>query len=226
MTLHEFTDMLQRSDEWYAARCGIVTASVVSRLITPAKKQTAKNDQARGITAAIVAERITGFVDPTWKSLDMWRGMEEESRAAEIYAEHYAPVTPCGFMVCDDWGFSIGCSPDGLVGDDGLIEVKCPRAKGHLQTILADEVPAEHMPQIQAGLLVSGRDWCDYVSYFGGMPLWRKRVTPDPEWAAAIVTAAGEFEGHAKQMVAKYRAAVRGLPKTERVELTELQRVI
>lgn len=217
MSLREYPELEQRSPEWYEARCGIVTASVVGRLVTPARKQTAKNDDARRITAAIVAERINGFVDPTWKSADMWRGMTEESAALAVYSEHHAPVTSLGFMVRDDWGFTIGYSPDGLVGDDGLVEVKCPRSTGHLRTILADEVPTEHIPQIQAGLLVSGRQWCDYVSFYGGMPLWRKRVTPDPEWAKAIVSAAATFEGHAKEMCAQYRAAVRGLPMTERV---------
>jgi hypothetical protein len=222
MTLIEYTELEQRTDAWYEARCGIVTASVVGRLITPAKKQTAKNDEARGITSSIVAERIAGFVDPTWQSADMWRGVIEEPRATEVYSEHHAPVTSCGFMVRDDWGFKLGYSPDGLVGDDGLIEVKCPRQKGHLETILADEVPAYHMPQIQAGLLVSGRKWCDYVSYCGGFPLWTKRVTPDEEWQAAIVSAVATFEGHAKQMCAQYRAAVRGLPMTERIVELEM----
>lgn len=217
MTLHTYLDLEQRSPEWYEARCGIVTASVVGRLITPAKLETASNEGSRALTATLVAERITGVVDPTWKSLDMMRGAYEEMFAAEAYSEHHAPVTPCGFMSRDDWGFSIGYSPDGLVGDDGLIEVKCPRSKGHLLTILADEVPPEYMAQIQAALLVSGRDWCDYVSFVGGMPLWRKRVTPDPDWAEAIVSAVATLEGHAKQMCAKYRAAVRGLPMTERV---------
>jgi hypothetical protein len=82
-------------------------------------------------------------------------------------------------MVRDDWGFSLGYSPDGLVGDDGLIEVKCRRQKKHLQTILADEVPPENMAQLQCGLLVSGREWIDYVSYCGGMPMYVKRVYPD-----------------------------------------------
>jgi predicted phage-related endonuclease len=141
-----------------------------------------------------------------------------------VYAEHFAPVEPLGFMVRDDWGFHIGYSPDGLVGDDGLVEVKSRRAKKHLQTILEDEVPAENMAQLQCGLLVSGRAWIDYVSFCGGMPLYVKRVEPDPAWFDAILAAVTAFEDTASLMVADYTAATEGLPMTERV--IEMEMVI
>jgi hypothetical protein len=80
------------------------------------------------------------------------------------------------------------------------------------------------MAQIQAGLLVSGRAWCDYLSYCGGMPMWRKRVTADQRWFDAIVEAVATFEQVAEQMVATYQAAVDGLPTTERIEyFTEIE---
>lgn len=224
MTLHEYPDVEQGSDEWHDQRRGIVTASVVGKLITRSTLKVASNDESRGLTAVLAAERITGFTEPTWMNADMMRGVEDEPRAREKYAEHYAPVTETGFMVRDDWGFSIGFSPDGLVGDDGLIEIKSRRAKKHLQTVLSSEVPAENMAQIQCGLLVSGRDWCDYVSYCGGMPLWIKRVTPDPRWQEAIVAAVENFERAVEQMASDYLAAVDGLPATERV--TDLELVI
>lgn len=220
MTLHEHPEMAQRSDEWYAARCGIITASVVSRLITPKTIRPSSNDDTRALTALLVAERVTGHVDPTYVNADMWRGIEDEPRALEKYAEHHGvEVTTCGFMVNDDTGHPIGYSPDGLVGNDGLIEVKCPRQKAHLQTILDDAVPSQYMAQLQTGLLVSGRRWIDYVSFCGGMPLWTKRVTPDPDWYLAIVAAVDQFEERAAEMVADYQAAVAGLPMTERLEL-------
>jgi putative phage-type endonuclease len=219
MSLTEYRDLEQRSDAWYAARCGVVTASEVGNLITPAKLEVANNDTSRRLTDRLFAERMAGFVDPTWQSMDMARGQYEEPRAVEYYETHHSPVTRIGFMVRDDWGFRIGYSPDGLVDDDGLIEVKCPRSKGQVQTILAGEVPSEYVAQIQCGLLVSGREWCDFVSFCGGLPLWTKRVLPDPDWHTAIVSAAATFEGRAKQTCAKYRAAVRGLPMTERLQL-------
>ncbi len=217
MTLIELPDLLQGSEEWLDQRRGMVTASVVGKLITPSTVKPANNDYSRALTALLVAERITGWTDPVYVSDDMLRGHEDEPRAVEKYSEHYAPVTTTGFMVRDDWGFKIGYSPDGLVGDDGLIEVKSPRAKKHLTTILSGEVPPEHMAQLQCGLLVSGRQWIDFVSYCGGMPMWVRRVEPDLDWFAAIVEAVRKFEGTAADMVQAYRAATEGLPPTERV---------
>lgn len=216
MSLHIYPDVDQRSDEWFEQRRGMVTASVVGRLVTPAKLQVAKNDEARALTALLVAERITGWTDPTYISDDMLRGIEDEPRARDHYSEHYAPVTEVGFMARDDWGFSIGYSPDGLVGDDGLIEVKSRKSKKQVQTVLENTVPAENMAQIQCGLIVSGRKWCDYLSWCSGMPMWRIRVEPDPAWFKAIVAAVAAFETTAAEMVAAYEQATKGLPQTER----------
>jgi hypothetical protein len=219
VTLRIHDDLLQGTDEWHDQRRGMVTASVVGKLVTPTLR-VADNDESRGLTALLAAERITGYTDPTYVNSDMWRGIEDEPRAVEKYSAHYAEASTVGFMVRDDWGFPIGYSPDGLVGDDGLIECKSRRQKKHLQTILADEVPAENMAQLQCGLLVSGRAWIDYVSFCGGMPLYVKRVEPDPEWSKAIVAAVAQFELNAAQMVAAYTEATKGLPTTERpVEL-------
>jgi hypothetical protein len=217
MTLIELPNLIQGTEEWHDQRRGLVTASVVGKLITSKTIKPANNDDSRGLTALLVAERITGYTDPTYMSDDMLRGVEDEPRAVEKYSEHFAPVTLSGFMVRDDWGFRIGYSPDGLIGTDGLVEVKSRRQKKHLQTILCDEVPPENMAQLQCGLLVSGRKWIDYVSYCGGMPLYVKRVEPDERWFEAIVAAVSAFEDAAADMVAAYRAATEGLPPTERV---------
>jgi hypothetical protein len=217
MTLHILPDLIQGTDEWLEQRRGIVTASVVSRLITPSTIRPANNPDSRALTMQLAAERITRWTDPTYMSDDMLRGIEDEPRARDLYAEHYAPVDEVGFMVLERDGWRLGYSPDGLVGDDGLIEVKSRRPKKHLQTILADEVPAENMAQIQAGLLVSGRDWLDYVSYCGGMPLWVKRVRPDKRWHDAISVAVAACEDAVSDMTANYLKAVDGLPTTERV---------
>jgi predicted phage-related endonuclease len=216
--LQVFNDLEQGSDEWHAARRGIVTASVVGLLITTKTLKPAANDTSRGLAAQLVAERITGYTEPMQTSRDMERGTLDEPYAREVYSERYAPVAEVGFMVREFDGYKIGYSPDGLIGDDGLIEIKSRKQKIQLKAFLDDEVPAENMAQIQCGLLVSGRDWCDYVSYCGGMPLYVKRVFPDPAWHEAIIAAVAEFENNAAQMIDKYLTATEGNPPTERID--------
>ena len=218
MTLQVFTDLEQGTPEWLAARCGIVTASVVGQLITPKTVKPASNDYSRALAVTLTAERITGHVEPIHENQDMLRGTLDEPFARDKYAEHHAPVEEVGFLVRDDWGFKIGFSPDGLVGEDGIIEIKSRRQKKHLSTILADEVPLENMAQIQCGLLVSGRKWCDYVSFCSGMPLYVKRVAPDMRWFHAIQEAVETFEDASAQMIERYAEATAGLPQTERLD--------
>lgn len=271
MTITEYPDIEQGSEEWHDLRRGMVTASAVGQLVSAttlgaigydcpacdadagepcqskragagpiktmhperaawaAENATTVIEPSRGdgvltYTRLIVAERITGHTDPMFVSDDMERGWEDEPRARDAYCEHHAPVTEMGFMTRDPgYGWTLGYSPDGLVGDHGLIEVKSRRPKKHLETILADRVPAENMAQIQAGLLVSGRQWCDYVSYSGGMPLWVRRVFPDPDWFEAIAVAVDLFEQAAQEMESAYAAAVVGLPMTKYVPFGEVE---
>ncbi len=217
MSLHIMAELEQGSEEWHKARRGIVTASVVGRLLTPTLR-VADNDTSRNLLSTLAAERITGWTEETPMTSDMWRGVESEPFARAVYADNYGHVDEVGFMRRDEDDWTLGYSPDGLVGDHGLIEIKAPRAKTHVKTILADEVPAFYMPQLQAGLLVSGRKWIDYVSYVGGMPLYVKRVEPDPAWFDAITAACVQFEKDAAQIVADYKQRVADMPMTERID--------
>lgn len=223
MTLTIYNELEQRSGEWYAARAGNITASAIGKLITPTVK-VASNDTSRGITTTLAAERITGHVEEIGTTPDMWRGIECEPLAREAYETHTGTtVEEVGFIVEDKWGTRFGYSPDGLVSTDGLIEIKCPRQKTHLSTILADQVPAYNMAQCQAGLLITGREWLDFISFSAGMPLYIKRVYPDPKWQAVLIEAAQTFEANVQDVVARYGPAVIGMPATEpRVDLDDI----
>lgn len=225
MTLTQYPDLEQGSEEWLAARRGIVTASVVGQLITAKTLKVADNDTSRGLAATLVAERITGWSDPTYYNADMQRGHDIEPIARDLYAEKHAPVRELGFMVREFDGFKIGYSPDGLVGDEGLIEVKAPRMKSHLLTHLSGDVPLAHMAQIQCGLLVADRQWCDFISFYGGMAPFIKRVHRDEKWGAVIVEAVKTFEERATEMQAEYSNATTGLPQTERL-LIDMEMVL
>src|SRR5690606_28207827 len=190
----------------------IITASTVGKLLTATGK-VANNDTSRALTHALIAERITGRVEYSAPSRDMQRGTLLEPYARDLYARNYAPVQEIGFMRFENTnGSAIGYSPDGLVGEDGLIEIKSRTPRIQVNTILADRVPAANMAQLQAGLFVSGRDWIDYVSYSPGLPLYVKRVQPDAAWFAAIIDAVEAFEATARETLAQYRAAVADMP--------------
>ena len=182
----------------------------------------ATDETAAALTATLVAERITDHTEDTPITSDMWRGIDSEPYARDVYSGFYEQVIECGFMVREEPGWRLGYSPDGLVGDDGLIEVKAPRAKTQVRTVLAGEVPAQYMPQLQAALLASGRKWIDFVSFNGGMAMYVKRVHPDPAWFAVIEAACRHFETTAAEMVAAYRDATKDMPATERVPDLEM----
>jgi putative phage-type endonuclease len=220
ITTHE--DLLQGSDEWLAIRCGLLTASEMKLIITPAKMQFANNDKSRAHVYELLAQRITQHVEPAYISDDMLRGMEDEATARELYNENYEPVQQVGFITHEMRGFTLGYSPDGLVGDNGLIEIKSRRAKYQIETIIYDEVPDEYMLQIQTGLLVSGRKWCDFISYSAGLPLYVKRVMADYEMQGKIVDAAVAFEDAIKEKASRYADNIVNLIPTERKEEGEL----
>ena len=200
-------EVVQGSEEWMAMRCGLLTASEMRLIITPTLK-IASNDNERAHLYELLAQRITGYVEPRYVSDDMLRGVEDEFYAKQTYAKHYAPVEDVGFITNGKWGFTLGYSPDGLVGDDGLLEIKSRRQKYQVETIATGEVPAEYMIQLQTGLLVSEREWIDFVSYSGGLPMFVKRVEPIPEMQEAILAAACAFEARIAEKLSEYRATL------------------
>lgn len=214
ITIHN--DLIQGSDEWLAARCGLLTASEMKLILTPTLK-VADNDKTRAHLYELLAQRVTRYVEPHYISDDMLRGFDDEIAAREAYAKHFAPVTECGFITNNHWGFTIGYSPDGLVGDDGLIECKSRRQKYQAQTIIewteSQTIPAEYVMQCQTGLLVSGRKWIDLVSYCGGMPMIVMRVHPDDAVQEAIIGAAIAFETKLAAKLSTYRSASKVEPR-------------
>jgi hypothetical protein len=200
-----YHDIEQGSEEWHALRCGIPTASEIRLMITQSLK-TASDNKERAYLFELLGQRITGYTEPAYIGDNALRGYEDEVEARIRYAEHFATVTECGFITNDDHGFVIGYSPDGLVGNEGLIECKSRRQKFQVETILADKVPDEYMLQIQTGLLVTGREWLDFVSYCAGLPMFIKRVFPDEKYQDAIIAAATDFERRLQEAQQKYAA--------------------
>lgn len=216
-----YPEVYQGSEEWTQMRVGLLTASEMKLALTPTLK-VADNDKCRAHVYELAAQRISQYVEPHYVSDDMLRGQEDEAEARKLYAEKYAPVQECGFITNDRWGFTIGYSPDGLVGDDGLIEAKSRRQKFQVQTIACRAVPAEYALQLQTALLVSERKWIDFISYSGGLHMATIRVYPIPKVHEAIIEAAAAFEANVAEVVGNYRKALaskaRLVPTERRVE--------
>lgn len=222
ITYHDNVE--QGSDAWLQMRCGLLTASEMKHIITPTLK-IANNDKTRAHAYELAFQRITRHVEPQYVSDAMLRGQEDEIYAREAYREHFAPVTEVGFVTNDKLGFTIGYSPDGLVGDDGLIEIKSRAGKYQVQTIATDEVPEEYVLQLQTALLVTERKWIDFVSYCGGLPVFVKRVEPDADVQEAIIAAATGFEQRVAEIEQQYRNTLANMRKvipTERRESLEI----
>lgn len=221
MTITYHGDLIQGSEEWHAARCGLITASEVKLLLTPTLKA-ANNDKSRAHLWELAAQRITKYVEPGYISDAMLRGHEDEVLARALYAEKYAAVQECGFITNDRWGFVLGCSPDGLVGSDGMIECKSRAQKYQVQTIVEHwrdgTVPDDFILQVQSQMLVAERKWCDLISYSGGLPMIPMRVEANFEMQAAIEDACARAEAAISEIVKDYADAVsaRGYAPTER----------
>ena len=209
----------QGTEEWFKSRLGVVTASNLNLLITPTGK-VAKGEKVNMYALELAAQRETKFIEEGYQSFDMMRGHYQEEIARDIYSSTLEQVEECGFITRDFNGVLFGGSPDGLVGEDGGIEIKSRLSKFQVKTIISNDVPTEYMNQIQGLLLVSGRKWWDFVQYSNGMPLYIKRVVADKERQDLIIDVVSKLEILIKGYQKAYKENSSSLIKTERVDFT------
>ena len=205
MAIKYFPELEQGSEAWLQTRLGLQTASEMKLILTPSTLKYASNDKSRAHMRQLLAQRITNRIEPSYVSDDMMRGHEDEADARDIYEANVAPVNTVGFITNNKWGFTLGYSPDGLVGDDGLIEIKSRCPKHQVATIVNNAVPDEYILQLQTGLLVSERKWIDFISYSNGLPMVVIRVEPDPRTQVAIIEAVTQVEIAIARELAVYR---------------------
>lgn len=184
-------DLPQGSDEWHQARCGVITASEFHKVLAKGQGKV-----RRSYLMEIVGERITECPKESFTTPAMERGHEQEPIARELYEVQTGnEVTECGFMLDGDYGYS----PDGIIGDDGLIEIKSKASHLQAEILLSGEVPSQHYAQLQGGLFVSGRQWIDFVSFCPSMPLFVKRVTRDIPYIVKLQSELDDFNEEAKE---------------------------
>ena len=159
-------NILQRSEDWHADRCGKVTASRVKDI--DAKPKAGKVLNALALT--ILSERLTGVQEETPTTKAMQWGIDQEPYAIAAYENETGNFVKSTGLIDHPVIKMFGASPDGLVGQDGQIEAKCPTPTIHLNTLLAQQVPSEYLPQITSQLSCTRRMWCDFVSYCPLLP--------------------------------------------------------
>jgi putative phage-type endonuclease len=180
--------MEQRTEEWFAARCGKVTASRVADII--AKTKTGYSTSRENYLAQLVCERMTGKPAESYSNSAMQWGTDQEPFARAAYeAAKDVLVDEVGFVVHPTIAMA-GASPDGLVGEFGLVEIKCPNTATHIETLLTQTVPTKYITQMQWQMACTQRHWNDFVSFDPrmdkGLQLFIKRVDYDPIYVAQL----------------------------------------
>jgi len=184
-------DIDQGSEEWLKLRLGVATASNFDKIITTTGKE---SESLKKYALQLATELMLETPEPSFKNDVMARGNELESLARDAYQEQTFNVVEQITMFKSDCG-NFGYSPDGIIGDDGLVEIKCPIATTHFKYLLDNKMPTDYWQQVQGGLWVSQRKWIDFVSfnsYFKDKKLFIVRVERDEEYIAKLAELANK----------------------------------
>jgi len=182
-------DCAQYSDEWWEARRGLPTASQFKRIVTC---DGTRSTQRKAYLYECAAVRLTGIRKEGFQSAAMQMGHDREELSRMIYAmEKECVVDEVGFCVsdCGRWG----ASPDGLIGSDGLLELKNPEAHTHIGYLLSGKLPSAYFQQVHGELSVTGREWADFCSYSPKLPRFILTVEPDQGFIAKLEAELVEF---------------------------------
>lgn len=195
-------NVVQGTEEWKKERAGIPTASSFDKIITtkgePSKQRTKYMYQ-------LVAERITGVKEENYQNGVMQRGIQMEEEARRMY-ELMTGNTVMQVGVCyPDEKKPYGCSPDGLIGDDGAIEIKCPTSAVHVGYLLEGVLPTDYFQQVQGQLLITGRKWVDFFSFYPGLKPLLIKVKPDKKFIEALKTELESFCGELAEITERIR---------------------
>lgn len=200
--------MEQRSDEWFAARLGKVTASRIADVMSRTKAGYGAG--RANYMAELICERLTGARQEGFSSAAMQWGTDTEPRARAWYSLIAdADVSDVGLVDHPEIAMS-AASPDGLVGDRGLIEIKCPNTATHIKTLTGEKIEGKYLLQMQWQMACTGRDWCDFMSFDPRLPdelqVWTRRVDRDGDRIAEIETEVRAFLAELDETVATLRA--------------------
>ena len=183
-------DCKQGTDEWHRARLGIPTASNFGKILTPTGRPSTQADTYR---MKLLAEWLTGEQEDEITTYWMQRGYLLQPEALKFYELHRDVVaSEVGLCYLDDRRV-IGASPDGLIGEEGGLEIKCPSGGVHLRFLMTGSLPSDYIPQVQGNLYVTGREWWDFVSYHPQMPSDVIRIERDERYIGLLASSLDEF---------------------------------
>ena len=186
--------MEQRTEEWFAARLGKVTASRVADVL--AKIKSGESASRKNYKMELVVQRLTNKVGESFTNAAMEWGTEQEPFARMAYEAHTGTFVKEEGFVDHPTIEGFGCSPDGIVGE-GLIEIKCPNTATHIETVLENKAPSKYIPQMQCQMACTGAKWCDFVSFDPRVPddlqLFVVRVDRDQEYIDAMEVEVKQF---------------------------------
>ena len=186
--------MEQRTEEWFSARLGKVTASRVADVL--AKIKSGESASRKNYKMELVVQRLTNKVGESFTNSAMEWGTEQEPFARMAYEAHTGTFVKEEGFVDHPTIENFGCSPDGIVGE-GLIEIKCPNTSNHIETVLENKVPSKYIPQMQCQMACTGAKWCDFVSFDPRVPedlqLFVVRVERDQEYIDAMEVEVKQF---------------------------------
>ena len=198
--------MEQRTEEWFSARLGKVTASRVADVL--AKIKTGESASRKNYKMELVVQRLTGKPQELFTNAAMEWGTEQEPFARMAYEAHTGTFVKEDGFVDHPTIEGFGCSPDGIVGD-GLIEIKCPNTATHIETVLENKVPSKYIPQMQCQMACTGAKWCDFVSFDPRVPedlqLFVVRVERDQEYIDLMEAEVKQFLNEVADMVTKLK---------------------
>jgi putative phage-type endonuclease len=195
--------MDQRTPEWFAARLGKVTASRISDIIS--KTQSGYSASRANYMAMLICERLTGAAAESYSNAAMQHGTDTEPMALSAYEAAQGVLVQAEGFVTHPSIEQSGASPDALVGDSGLLEIKCPNTATHLDTLLGKKMPTKHRPQVQWQMACTGRHWCDFLSYDPRLPerlqMFVVREVYDPVYVAGLETEVVKFLGEMENKI-------------------------
>lgn len=198
------SDIEQGSTAWHELHGSVPTASCFSKIITTKGD---RSKQRKDYMLQLAGTRVFGVFEDNYQSWHMERGLEREKEAKELYTLITGnELVDVGFCYHDD-DLDRGCSPDGLINDDGVFELKSPMLKTHCKYILDGKLPTDYFCQVQGELYITGLKWAHFVSYFPGTPMFIVKVERDEKFISKLASELDLFVKDLESMCSSLRSS-------------------